>query len=302
MKSVKKEQTPLGRRDNIQGWLSVLPVLVILVVFRGYPIVVGILKSFTNWDGLFRSDFIGLRNYINILSGDQFWMLLKNNLFLLLYLPIQLFLGLIVAVLLYEETPGWKFFRSCYYLPQVLSMVSVGFLFKVIFGFDGPINEFLRSIGLESLAIEWLGEGTSAKVVIIIVMVWLNIGWQGLLFLGGMASISPEVYEAAKLDGAGYWNKMFKITLPMLVKTLEYSCVTSVLWVFTGLFSLIYTITGGGPGYETTTIDYMIYTSSFGRGSQFGYASALSVILLFVVSIASILQIRASNKANDWRN
>lgn len=302
MKSVKKEQTPLGRRDNIQGWLSVLPVLVILVVFRGYPIVVGILKSFTNWDGLFRSDFIGLRNYINILSGDQFWMLLKNNLFLLLYLPIQLFLGLIVAVLLYEETPGWKFFRSCYYLPQVLSMVSVGFLFKVIFGFDGPINEFLRSIGLESLAIEWLGEGTSAKVVIIIVMVWLNIGWQGLLFLGGMASISPEVYEAAKLDGAGYWNKMFKITLPMLVKTLEYSCVTSVLWVFTGLFSLIYTITGGGPGYETTTIDYMIYTSSFGRGSQFGYASALSVILLFVVSIASILQIRASNKANGWRN
>jgi len=302
MKSIKKEQSSLSRRDNMQGWLSVLPVLVILIVFRGYPIIVGILKSFTNWDGLFRNDFIGLRNYVNILSGDQFWMLLKNNLFLLLYLPIQLFLGLIVAVLLYEETPGWKFFRSCYYLPQVLSMVSVGFLFKVIFGFDGPINEFLRSIGLESFAIEWLGEGTSAKVVIIIVMVWLNIGWQGLLFLGGMASISPEVYEAAKLDGAGYWTKMFKITLPMLIKTLEYSCVTSVLWVFTGLFSLIYTITGGGPGYETTTIDYMIYTSSFGRGSQFGYASALSVILLIIVSIASILQIRASNKADDWRN
>lgn len=302
MKSVKRAQTPLGRRDNIQGWLSILPVLIILVVFRGYPIVVGILKSFTNWDGLFRSDYIGLRNYINILSGDQFWMLLKNNLFLLLYLPIQLFLGLIVAVLLYEETPGWKFFRSCYYLPQVLSMVSVGFLFKVVFGFDGPINEFLRSIGLESLAIEWLGDGATAKLVIVIVMVWLNIGWQALLFIGGMASISPEVYEAAKIDGAGYWTRMFKITLPMLVKTLEYSCVTSVLWVFTGLFSLIYTITGGGPGYETTTIDYMIYTSSFGRGSQFGYASALSVILLIIVSIASILQIRASNKANDWRN
>lgn len=300
MGSARQVKGRLRRRENLQGWLSVLPVLLVILLIKGYPMLVSILKSFTNWDGLFRSDFIGLQNYINILSGSQFWVLLKNNLVLLLYLPIQLLLGLIVAVLLYEEIFGWRFFRSCYYLPQVLSSVTVGYLFVVFFGYNGPMNQVLRAIGLDSLAVEWLGDSTTGLFVIIVCMVWINIGWQGMLFLGGMASIPPSVYEAARLDGAGYWTRLFKITLPMLLRTLEYSCVMSVLWCFTGLFNLIYSITKGGPGYETTTVDYMIYVKAFGGGSEFGYASAIAVLLMLIVTVFTVVQLKVANKADDW--
>ena len=290
----------IHKSENFQGWMSVIPVILIILAIRGYPIVVGILKSFTNWDGLFRSDFVGLRNYISILGSSQFWMLLKNNIVLLLYLPAQIAIGLIVAVLLYEEIPGWKFFRSCYYLPQVLSVLSIGYLFVVCFGYDGPVNTILRKSGLGVLAVDWLGSGSTGLLVIITCMVWINIGWQGMLFLGGMANIQPSIYEAAVIDGAGYWTKLMKITFPLLIRTVEYSVIVSVLWTFTSLFPLIFSITKGGPGYETTTVDYMIYLRAFKGGSDFGYASALAVILLLIVLALTVLQMKLTKKSEDW--
>ena len=131
--------------------------------------------------------------------------------------------------------------------------------------------------------------------VIIFCLVWINIGWQGMLFLGAMTQISPEIFEAARLDGAGYWTRTFKIMLPLLVPTVEYSCITSVMWTFTGLYSLIFSITGGGPGYDTTTIDYMIYMKAFRGNSEFGYACALSVILMLIVGIVISIFIRVDN-------
>lgn len=290
------------KAENLQGWLSVVPVLLLLLVIRAYPLLVGIVKSFTNWDGLYRSDYVGLRNYISILAGSQFWMLLSNNLILLLYLPAQLFLGLVVAFLLYEKIPGWRFFRSCYYLPQVLSTLTIGYLFDVFFSYAGPLNTVLRSIGFENLAIEWLGHRYSGLFVIIFCMVWINIGWQGMLFLGGMSAIPVSVYEAAVLDGAGYWTRLFKITLPLLIRTVEYSSVMSILWCFTGLFSLVFSITRGGPGYETTTVDYMIYIKAFRGGSEFGYSSAIAVLLMLIVGIATIIQMKIADRSHDWSN
>ena len=300
MKSGVSRRRNLRWEENLQGWLSVLPVLLVLIAIRAYPMIVGIVKSFTNWDGLYRSDFVGLRNYVNILGGAQFWQLLKNNLILLTYLPAQILLGLAVAVLLYEEIPGWKFFRSVYYLPQVLSSLTIGYLFVVFFGYNGPLNAVLRMMGLDALAVEWLGRSATGLMVIILCMVWINIGWQGMLFLGGMCAIPTSVYEAARLDGAGYWTRLFKITLPMLLRTVEYSCIMSVLWCFTGLFSLIFSITKGGPGYETTTVDYMIYLKAFKGGSEFGYASAIAVILMVIVGVATLIQMHMTNKADDW--
>jgi multiple sugar transport system permease protein len=261
--------------ENRQGWLAVLLPLVLIAVFDGYPMIKGIYESFTNWDGLFKNDFIGFRNYVKILTDSDFWKMLSNNFILLLFLPLQILIGLIVAVLLYEEIPGWRFYQSCYYLPQVTSALSIGYLFAILFGMDGPINSILKSIGLGNLAVNWLGSRGTALAVIMICMIWINIGWQGMLFLGGMSQIPTEVYEAAWLDGAGYWARLFKITLPMLVHTVEYSSIMSVIWCFTGLFSLIASITNGGPGYDTTTVDYMIYIKAFQGTSKFGYACAL---------------------------
>ena len=286
--------------ENVQGILSILPVILIILVIKGYPLITAFIKSFTNWDGMLKNDFVGLSNYINILRGNEFWLMLRNNLVLLTFIPLQLFVGIIVAVLLYEEVFGWKFFRSLYYMPQVISTVVIGYLFTVFFGYEGPLNQILKAVGLDFLAIEWLGNGWTALLVIVFCLVWVNIGWQGILILGGMASISPSILDAAKIDGAGYWQRLLRIILPMLTRVIEYSCITSVIWTFTGLFPFIYTMTNGGPGYETTTIDYLIYLKAFVTGTQLGSASAVAVILLIIILIFTKIQMKMADRADDW--
>ncbi len=287
-------------RDNLQGWLSILPVLLLILLFQGYPILYSIAKSFTNWDGLFRSKFIGLRNYSKILGRPLFWELLGNNVILLTFIPLQLITGLVAAMLLFEEVPGWRFFRGCYYLPQVMSALSIGYLFAIFFGLDGPVNAVLGALGVAE-PVFWFGNRLTALFVIILCLVWINIGWQGMLFLGAMTQISPEIFDAAKIDGASFWTRTFRIMLPMMLRTVEYSCVVSVLWCFTGLFNLIFSITKGGPGYGTTTIDYMIYLKAFAGNSEYGYACALSVILMLIVAAFTVVQTKTANRMDDWR-
>lgn len=295
-----KKISALKKRSALQGWLSILPVILVILVVRGYPMLIGLQKSFTDWNGVGQGNFIGLKNYQSILTGDVFWQLLTNNLIFLLFIPIQLFLGILVAVLIYDEIPGWRFFRVVFYIPQVISSVIIGYLFLVFFSYSGPINNILRGIGLDNLAIEWLGNGASARLVILICLVWINIGWQCMLALGGLSAIPTSVFEAAKIDGAGYWRRFFSVTVPMLGRTIEYSCIMSVIWTLTGIFPYIYSMTKGGPGYETTTVDYMIYLNSFGTSSQMGYASALSIILLIIVLVFTVVQMKASNRMNSW--
>ena len=290
----------IKRKKARQAFLSVLPVVVIILLVRAYPIFTAFYKSFTNWNGLFKNDWIGLTNYVNLITDGPFWVLLRNNFVLLLNVPLQVIAGLVVAVLLYEEVWGWKFFRSLYYIPQIISAVIIGYLFRILFGFNGPINLVLKSIGMESMAKEWLGNGYSALGVIIFCLVWFSIGWQAIVILGGMSSIPPSVFEAAKLDGASFWQRTFKIVIPMLVRVLEYSVIMSVVWTFTGLFPFIYSMTRGGPGYETTTMDYMVYIKAFTSGNNLGEACAVAVILLVIVLIITVLEMKIANRTDDW--
>ena len=290
----------LSKRTARQGILSVLPAMLIIIAIQAYSIVTVITKSFTNWDGLFKNDFIGIRNYTTLLQQDQFGTLLLNNIFFLLFIPITLFLGMVVAVLLYQECAGWKFFRAVICLPQMLSYVVLGFLFKVFFAYSGPVNTTLESIGLGALTLDWLSSPWPARGVILFVLVWVNIGWQSMIFTGGLTAIDPSVLEAATLDGAGYWSRLFRIIIPMMVRVIEYSIITNIIFVFTGLFSIIFSVTNGGPGYATTTIDYMIYLRAFVIGTDLGKACALALILLAIVSVITVIEMRLSNKLDDW--
>jgi len=285
-----------------QIFLSLLPLCIILIIFRVYPIIVAIMKSFTNWDGLFRQDWVGLKNYMDFIIDGPFLLILRNTLILLISVPLQVIIGLLVALLLYEKVPGWRVFRSVFYIPQIISAVIIGYLFKIFFGLRGPVNMILKAIGLEKIAIEWFGNSYTALGVIVICLVWFSIGWQAIVLLGGMSSIQPSVFEAAILDGANYWQRAFKIVFPLIIRVIEFSVIASGVWTLTQLFPFLYSMTRGGPGYETTTLDYMIYLKSFGSsaGSDYGMACAIAVILLFIILALTILERRITDRQDDW--
>ncbi|HEY9595320.1 MAG TPA: sugar ABC transporter permease [Spirochaetia bacterium] len=295
----------VSRRKRIRRreiFFSLLPILVILLVFRVYPIVTALGKSFTNWDGLYRSDWVGLRNYINFVKDPTFWLVLRNTLILLVNVPLQVLIGIIVALLLYEQVPGWRIYRAVVYTPQIISAVIIGFLFKIFFGYEGPFNGILRAIGLGSIAIEWFGNSLTALGVIVFSIVWFSIGWQAIVILGGLSSIPTSVFEAAIIDGANYWQRAFRIVVPMLARVIEFAVIASGVWTLTQLFPFLFSMTKGGPGYETSTLDYMIYLKSFGTGfgRDYGTASAIAVMLLVLVLALTVIEMKLTNRASDW--
>jgi multiple sugar transport system permease protein len=299
---LKGRRASLTRRQlrQRQAILSILPVIIVLLAIRAYPIVMAGIKSFTNWNGLYTSDFIGLTNYARLLGGSVFWKLVRNNFVLLLNVPIQVFFGLIVAVLLHERVWGWRFFRSLYYIPQIISAVIIGYLFRTLFSMDGPVNLVLEGLGLMPEALEWLGDAATALGVIVFCLVWSSLGWMAIVFMGGLSAIPDSVFEAARIDGAGFWRRTFQIAVPMLARVLEYAVMLSIVWTFTGLFPFIFSLTRGGPGYETTTLDYMIYIKSFVSGVNLGEACAIAVLLLLIILALTLVEMRATRNLEDW--
>ena len=294
-----------GRRSRIKRreiLLSLLPIAVILLIFRVYPIALALGRSFTDWNGLFRHDWVGIANHVNFVKSGQFWTVFRNTLILLINVPLQVFIGIVVALLLYERVAGWRIYRAVVYTPQIISAVIIGFLFKIFFGYEGPFNAVLKAVGLGGLAIEWFGNNFTALGVIVFSIVWFSIGWQAIVILGGLSAIPPSVFEAAIMDGARYWQRAFLIVIPMLVRVIEFAVIASGVWTLTQLFPFLFAMTKGGPGYETSTLDYMIYLKSFGIGfsSDYGTASAIAVMLLILVLALTVIEMRLANRADDW--
>jgi ABC-type sugar transport system permease subunit len=255
-----------------------------------YPVTRTFYQSFTDWNGA-TSKWIGWQNYHHIVTNGELWLLLRNNLIFVISVPGILLISLVVTVLLFEEVPGWRFFRSVYYLPTILSAAVVGTLMQVMFQPQGAANNLLGRVGLEQFQHEWLGSVSTAFMVLIFAFYWQTLGQGVLIFLAGMATISSDLLEAARLDGAGWWNRLTRIIIPLLVPTIAYFVLTNVIWIFVGLFALVYTVTKGGPGYATTPFDLMIYRKAFESG-DLGYASALSVVLFLIVLAISAFQLR----------
>jgi len=279
------------------GYLSLAPAFAALGVIVFYPMVNTFLHSFTKWDGD-TSRWIGLNNYKFIFTNGELWTLLRNNAIFLLSIPGILLLSLIVSVLLFEEVPGSRFFRSLYYIPTILSSVVVGLLMKTMFTQSGVVNQFLRALGLGG-DMEWLAYAPTAFMVLIFCFYWQTLGQGTLIFLSGLSSVSHEIYESASLDGAGWWQRLFRITMPSLMPSIVYFTVTNVIYCFIGLFSLVYAVTKGGPGLETTPIDYMIYIKAFQSPDQLGYASTLSIVLFAIVLFVSWLQLKLSARFEE---
>lgn len=261
--------------------------LFVVLFINGYPFVNTVISSFTNWNGLFQKDFVGFSNYFRLFTDEKFWELLCNTLIILLYIPITLLLALIASCAVKEHPKLKHIFLYVVYVPQIISTVVVGKVFSVIFGFDGPVNGIRSFFSLP--VFDYLGNSKSAMIITIISVIWFELGWQVLVIMGRLSSIDSNTNKLIAIDGLGFWKSTFYVYLPMIYDTFVYTGLISLFFAFSGLFPIIYVLTKGGPGYATTTIDYMIYTLSFGgSSSKLGEASALAMILLFL-AIVSVL-------------
>jgi len=286
-------------RGQVEGVLYILPAMLLYLVFVLVPIVCVFVYSTMEWDGMGSMTFIGLGNFKKIFISAEFWTSLRNNMkFLFLGVPLWTLFPLVVAVLLHQEVMGWKFFKSAFFFPTVISTAVLSALFKTLFSYSGPINSFLVIFGLEP--IEWFAHGNIAIGLITIAVNWTGFGSATLIFLAGMANFPDEVFEAADLDGASWIRKLISITMPLLKPTLQFVIMLNIMSVFTGLFGFIFMITGGGPGYDTTVLEYLLYLKAF-RVHDMGYASALSVVLFVIVIIITMIQRRLTrSKEEDY--
>lgn len=284
--------------DTAFSYAAISPVVICLIVFMVIPITSVVYHSLTLWDGL-SVKFVGLKNYVNLFRNQDFWYIFSNNLYYLIAVPIIIIISLIVSVLIYEEVPGWRFFRSTFFLPYVLSAVVVGYLFRSLFSYSGPINRILGIFGADMSKVDWLSSRGTAILVIVLAVAWTQFGYGMLVYLAGMSSISPSIFEASRIDGANWWQRFYHIIFPMLIRTTEFLVILNIIFVFTSLFDYIYTITRGGPGYDTMPINYWIYMKAF-RSNEMGLACAVALVLFVVLLIVAFIQRAIVNKADDW--
>jgi ABC-type sugar transport system permease subunit len=195
--------------------------------------------------------------------------------------------GLLSAILLFERIRGWKFFRLIFFLPNVLSVAVIGLMFKNFFGYDGAVNQLLGVFGREPT--QFFIDADYSIAIIVLALVWSGFGFQSLLLLAGLTSINPAVFEAAAIDGAGWWRRLWSITLPNIRRVLGFVFIINILYVFSGLFGFVFVMTAGGPGYETTTIDYLVYLRAF-SSNNLGSGSALAVVLFLFIGLLTLFQ------------
>lgn len=290
-----RPRAPWRRRERRIGLLAALPAFLVVVGFMIYPVLFVAYISFTRTDGSFFT-WVWLANYVNILTDPLVHEVFLTNLKFLLSVPLVVFFSVIVSVLLFEKIRGWRLFRVVFFLPNVLSIVVVGVMFKSIFGYYGAVNGLIAALG--GKRIQFFTDGDLAIWVIIIALVWAGFGYQSLLLLSGLTAIDSTVFEAAALDGAGWWRRLVSITLPNIRRELGFVFIINVLYTFSSLFGFVFVMTAGGPGYDTTTIDYLVYLKAFGS-TNLGPGAALAVLLFLFIGVLTLVQNRVFRIQGD---
>jgi multiple sugar transport system permease protein len=283
-----------GRRAEARvALLFVLPAILLVVVFRIFPLFWGFAISLTSATSTSPGEFIGLGNYLRALDDPNFRSSIANAAVVLLSVPIFVAIPLLLAILIHQGVPGRAFFRSVYFFPVVLSSVIIGSIFSVVLGFNGSVNALLKMLGIP--AVDWLGRSATALPVTLAVQSWSTFGLGVLIFLAGLSTMPKELVEAARLDGARMWQIWLHVIIPQLRPIIEFSIVITTIGLLTSMFGLIYVLTGGGPGTATTVPEYLIWSAQ-GRLNQPAYAAALSIMLFVIMAILAWLQIRMMSR------
>ena len=279
-----------------------LPSLLGLLIFSLLPLIISGLISLTDWNGLdqltmtgfLREHFIGLENYKAILTTSEFWKTLGNTAeYIVLYIPFMLAASLLAAYLLSKPYKGIGTFRVIYYIPVLTSWVAASLIWKSVLSPQyGALNGILSFFGIQGPG--WLIDEKWAMPAIVLVSVWKDMGFFGLILLSGIVGINRTYYEAADIDGAGGWVKFLKITLPLLTPSIFYVVIVAMINSFQ-LFPQIMIMTGGGPNGATQVMVERIYQYGF-RYFRMGYASAFSWILFAIIMVFTIIQMKGQER------
>ncbi|MEO3890807.1 sugar ABC transporter permease [Nonomuraea sp. B5E05] len=283
-------------REAAAGLLFAAPAVVVFAVFMFWPLVRVVWLSFQQTRGFGIAKWVGLGNYRDILADAVFWRALLNTaLYTAVSVPLCLGAGLAAALLLNRAMPGRGLFRAVFYLPAVISGVSSAIIAAWIFNEDlGVINKVLEAVGLGP--VHWQSEGTPAMLSLVAVGLWIGLGFNMVVYLAALQGIPRHVYEAARCDGASWWQTLRSITIPSLGPTTFFLIVIGVINSFQ-VFDIVYVMTGGGPGDATTMLVTYAYSTGFEQRQQ-GYASAIGVVLYLIVLAMTLLQWRV-NKRRD---
>jgi multiple sugar transport system permease protein len=274
-------------QPNIVAWLFLAPALVLLTIFLFAPIFSLIYISFTN-GSLVNSQWIGLSNYKRLLIDPDFKQIIFNTLYFAIATIIpSIIIPLFLSILLNQKIILRGFFRTAYFIPSITSLVAMGLGFRWLFQNNGPINQLFLQLNINP--IPWLNSTFWAMPVLIIFSTWRQIGFNLVVFLAGLQAIPQSRYEAAELDGANFWAKLWYITLPGLKPTLIFATITTAIFTFRS-FEQVYIITSGGPSNSTNILSYYIYEEAF-RQFNFGYAAASTSILLIIALFLVFIQL-----------
>jgi multiple sugar transport system permease protein len=284
-------------RENLVGYLFILPNLLGFIVFTAFGVVFSLYMSMTDWSlikQLKNIKFVGLENYAQLFRDAWFTSSLANTFWLLLVVPIEIFLAMAFAFILNDKVFLKKTFRTILYLPNITSTVAISVIWFTLFHpRSGPINELLRSLGIQNPP-QWLSSSLWAKPTIGSLMVWKTVGYYTLLYVAALQGIPRQLYEAATVDGASSFRQFFRITMPLLSPTTFMLTVLSIINVFQD-WSIIQIMTEGGPGTSTYTLGYYIYYAAF-RKNRMGYASSIAWVLLAIIMVFTIIRFRVEKK------
>lgn len=275
------------QNSTIIAWLFLAPALILLGIFLFFPIIYLLYLSFTN-GSLVNAKWIGLANYKRLLIDPDFRQIIMNTIYFALGTIVpSIIIPLGLSILLHQNIKLKGFFRTAYFIPSITSLVAMGLGFRWLFQNNGPLNQLL--ILLHINPISWLNSTFWAMPVIILFSTWRQIGFNLVVFLAGLQTIPKSRYEAAELDGAKFWTKLWYITLPGLKPTLIFATITTAIFTFRS-FEQVYIITNGGPSNSTNILSYYIYEQAF-RQFNFGYAASTATVLLLIAIILVSIQL-----------
>ncbi|MED4161274.1 sugar ABC transporter permease [Halalkalibacterium halodurans] len=288
---VKKKKSTLDRYENLAGWLFVAPMLVGVTVLVLLPIVATFILSMADWKFIQNIDqlqWVGFGNFKELMTDSVFLKSLLNNGIFLFTVPICMGISLVLAVVIDKSVYMKSYFKVAFFMPYISSVVAIAVVWQVLFHPSaGPINQTLMALGIADPP-KWIADPSFALISVMLIQIWISVGFNLIIYIAGLQAIPKELYEAAEMDGANAWDKFRKITFPMVSPTSFFLLITGIIASFK-VFDLIAVLTKGGPMHSTSVLVWHLYDTAFVH-LDIGYSSAMAMILFIIVFLITIIQ------------